>query len=198
MDDYIKKLKENPSVYYIYQIDFSIYGLKSENPEYIIIINDDYQLESRDNFIVYKMSTWFNMVVENVLLTWICGCIDKKYIIKEYVKITVPINVLKLRKNILDQLKYSDYQSYPELEDSTNEMIMDIIDLDLTNQIIENHKIVNLQSSSKICNNILNSKDYYLTLKLYKEALDKGLKILHKNTDELYKQDLINKANKII
>ena len=103
----------------------------------------------------------------------------------------IPLDILKLRKNILDQLKYSDYQSYPNLDDCLSEMIMDIVSLNLTNQIIENHKIVNFQSPSKEFKLMQNCNDYYSCLNKYKEIINKGLEILHKNTDDLYKQELV-------
>ena len=192
MDEFIEQLKEDPLVYYIYQTDLSIYGIPDED-KYTIITDDNYIPNNNDleHFTFYKISTWWEMMNENTLLTWICSCMDKKHIIKQHVKLIIPIDVLKLRRNILDQLKYSDYQSYPDLDDCLTEMIMDIVGLNLTNQIIENHKIVNLQSPSKEFKLIQNCNDYYSCLNKYKEIINKGLKILHKNTDDLYKQELV-------
>lgn len=197
MDKFIEQLKEDPLVYYIYQTDLSIYGIPDED-KYTIITDDNYIPNNNDleHFTFYKISTWWEMMNENTLLTWTCSCMDKKHIIKQYVKLIIPIDILKLRKNILDQLKYSDYQSYPDLDDCLTEMIIDIVSLNLTNQIIENHKIVNLQSPSKEFKLLQNCKNYYSCLNKYKEIINKGLEVLHKNTDDLYKQELIkNKLN---
>lgn len=197
MDKFIEQLKKDPLVYYIYQTDLSIYGIPDEE-NYTIITDDNYIPNNPDleHYAFYKMSTWWKIMNENSLLAWICSCIDKKHTIKQHVKLMIPLDILKLRKNILDQLKYSDYQSYPDLDDCLSEMIMDIVSLNLTNQIIENHKIVNLQSPSKEFKLLKNCKDYYSCLNKYKEIINKGLEVLHKNTDDLYKQELIkNKLN---
>ena len=199
MNDFIKKLKEDPFVYYIYQTDLSIYGIE-DKPYYTVIVDDNGfnstlkdLTEYGDNIAFYPMKTWFDMMNENTLLVWVCSCLDRKHIIKEYVKLLVPIDILKLRRNILDQLKYSDYQAYPDLDDCINEMIMDVIGLNLTNQIIEHHKIVNLKSPLTSCNSLLKSTDYYTTINKYKEIVNKYLEVLHKFTDDLYKQELIKK-----
>jgi hypothetical protein len=202
MDEYIEKLKKDPLVYYIYQTDLSIYGIE-DKPYYTVIVDktSNYPYFERttgvelipDNIAFYTMEVWFQMMNENALIVWICSCLDRKHIIKEYVKLMVPIDILKLRRNILDQLKYSDYQAYPDLDDCINEMIMDIIGLNLTNQIIEHHKIVNLKSPLTSCNLLLKSTDYYTTINKYKEIVNKYLEVLHKFTDDLYKQELIKK-----
>ena len=191
MDDYIKKLKNDPKVYYIYQTDLSVYGIEDKSAYTVVTNNPEYV--NTENVVFYTMPEWFKMIENNTLITWICSGLDKKHIIKEYVKLNIPLDILKLRYNMLESLKYSDYQSYPELEDCLNEMIMDIISLDLTNQIIEHHKIVNLKNSSRVCKDLLDLNDYYSILDKYKHIITKGLEILHKNTDDLYKQNLINK-----
>lgn len=201
--DYIKeileKFKEDPFVYYIYQADWSIYGLNSDTKEYIVIIDDRCKLsdyETNDGiFEIYYMHEWFKMVSDNNILCWIFSCIDKKYKVKEYVKLTIPLDVLKLRKNMLESLKYSNYSSYQNLDDCLDSMYMDIITLDLTNQIIKNHKIINLQNSSVHCKS-LNNCDYDETLEKYNKIINNGLKELHESTDGLYTQDLINKSIK--
>lgn len=199
MNDIIKKLKEDPLVYYIYQTDLSIYGIEDQPYYTIIVDNDCYynNIEAKslyhDYIAFYTINVWFQMMNENSLLVWTCSCLDRKHIIKEHVKLMVPIDILKLRRNILDQLKYSDYQAYPDLDDCINEMMMDIIGLNLTNQIIEHHKIVNLKSPLTSCNLLLKSTDYYTTVNKYKEITNKYLETLHKFTDDLYKQELIKK-----
>lgn len=196
MDELLEKLKKDPLVYYIYQTDLSVFGL-DDNPEYTIVVDNNYNFK-KDNskFTYFTLQQWFDLIENNVLITWICSCLDKKYITKEYVKIRPICDALKLRKSILEQLKYSDYNSYPELEDCLSDMKMDIIGLNLVNQIIENHKIVNFKSPLKDWNSIIKCNEYYPTLNKYKEIINKGLEILHKNTDDLYKQDLINKKLK--
>ena len=195
MNDFIKKLKEDPLVYYIYQTDLSIYGIE-DKPLYTVIVDDNSDYISSDlhsDIVFYSMSIWFKMMEENTLITWICSCLDRKYIVKEHVKLMIPFDALKLRRNTLIQLRYSDYQHYPELEDCLSEMTSDIITLNLVNQILENHKIVNFKSPLKEYNSLLKCKDYYSTLTKYKEIINKELEYLHKSTDDLYKQDLIKK-----
>lgn len=199
MDEYIEKLKKDPLVYYIYQTDLSIYGIE-DKPYYTIIIDNDSDYHKTDiliprpnNVSFYTMKDWFDMMNQNSLLTWICSCLDRKHIIKEHVKLMIPIDILRLRRNIIEQLKYSDYQAYPDLDDCLSEMIMDIIGLNLTNQIIENHKIINFKSPLRDYRSLISCDGYYPTLNKYKEIVEKHLSILHKNTDDLYKQNLIKK-----
>ena len=44
MNSYLKHLKEDPLVYYVYQSDLSIYNIPTEIKEYIVIVNEKYKI----------------------------------------------------------------------------------------------------------------------------------------------------------
>lgn len=52
------------------------------------------------------MKYWFDKVLLGDIDTWECACMNKKFIIKEHVKLMMKTNSLQLRKNV-DALKYT-------------------------------------------------------------------------------------------
>ena len=105
MIEYLKKLKEDPLVYYIYQLGLSIYNIPEDNYSYIVIVDPKFKnikINSENcNFIFYSTDKWFDKVLNNDIDTWICSCLNKKFIIKEHVKILIKPDVLKLRQQAL-------------------------------------------------------------------------------------------------
>ena len=99
----LNKLIEHPEVYYIYDLRGAAFGV-DDLGEYIIVTKDGLVIKDEldDSEIVkvsiYSSSEWFKLVVNGEILPWICACIDKKYILKEYVKLLMTTNPLQLRK----------------------------------------------------------------------------------------------------
>ena len=53
MDDYIKKLKNDPKVYYIYQTDLSVYGIEDKSAYTVVTNNPEYV--NTENVVFYTM-----------------------------------------------------------------------------------------------------------------------------------------------
>lgn len=99
----LNKLIEHPEVYYIYDLRGAVFGVDNLG-EYIVVVKDGLIIEDEldDSEIVkvsiYSSSEWFKLVINGEILPWICACIDKKYILKEYIKLLMTTNPLQLRK----------------------------------------------------------------------------------------------------
>lgn len=174
INDYIK----DSNVLYIYESGLNIYNIKS-NKEYLIVFkeipenfikqNDFYKFE---NLTAISINDWFKLVEIGDIKAWECACLPKKYIIKEYVKLLLSTNPLQLRLNF--DLKYKLY----------NENKLDLFELVKTlkfsNQIIENHKIVNFGEIGLIypkCSTGLDWNEDLLRFKKYTDSILKSYKI---------------------
>ena len=99
----LNKLIEHPEIYYIYDLRGAAFGV-DDLGEYIIVTKDGLvikdELDDSEivNVSIYSSSEWFKLVINGEILPWICAFIDKKYILKEYVKLLMTTNPLQLRK----------------------------------------------------------------------------------------------------
>lgn len=183
---------ENPDCLYIYNRDFSIYGLPSKE-RYTIIVKDtwicpDEYLDTQDDdaYEIFYLSDWFNQVLNGKLIGWECACLNKKYIIKECVKLIMHTNPLQLRKDI-DLM----YKTYPDTQLTPFNCYEIIRNIKFTIQIIKNHKIVNYKEGLGIYHKLLNCQsesemwDYVNDSYLDLAVLTNGMK----------KQEILNKIN---
>ena len=99
MDDYLETLKEDSRVLYIYYLPYSLYGIDNDKYYYYVITKENFK-DDHDNFIFIDINDWFNLVLQGSLEAWKCACLNRKYIIKEHVKLLVKTDPLKLRKII--------------------------------------------------------------------------------------------------
>lgn len=195
------KLMEDPLVYYIYQVGPPIYGLPGD-PTYIVITNDDWKRpddstdeENPKEVIVdlYKMSEWFNMVNSGSLTAWICACLNKKFIKKEYVKLMMTTNPIQLRSDILmEKFTISGLLENPEeIPSDINDRIFDLVAHTLfAEQILENHKIVNFKEPAKYFNDIQQTTEFDQFNEFYMPILAP----LKKATDGIWIKHLKDKA----
>lgn len=195
----LNKLIENPEVYFIYDLRGAAFGV-DDIGEYIIVVKEGFiiQDELDDSEIVkvsiYTSTEWFKLVINEEILPWICVCIDKKYIVKEHVKLLMNTNPLQLRK-CFDNIKTQILSNLGDTELSKQFNLWKIILFArFCNQIIENHKIVNFRNSAN---------DYYELRKCstFDEMFDKfniliasELDLLYKSTNELLKKEKIMKC----
>ena len=183
-NEFINYLKENPDCLYIYNRDFSIYGLPDKERYTIVVKNDwvcpeDWIGFDTQIYQIYDIITWFDLVLNGSLICWECACLNKKYVIKEYVKLIMNTNPLQLRKYI-DSEKSKVYG----LQDINGwELIKNI---KFVNQIIDNHKIINFKEASV---------DYY-NLDDYDNRFNSSYEYLKRLTDGILKKELLDKANK--
>ena len=154
----LNELKSNPLLYYIYQMDYSIFNIEEQDPKYIVIIDNDCLKSSiasdEDNFEIYTTKEWFDKLVNSEIITWICSCLDKKFIIKEYVKLLGIRDDLKIRNNFDRDIDLSCVKIIDS--DNKQEVIFDLlVKLLFSHQIMDFNKIINFTEPKeywyKIC-----------------------------------------------
>lgn len=187
MTSFIEYLKECPDCLYIYNRDYSIYGLP-EQERYTIVVKDnwvipeEFQDELDFKYEIYKISEWFDVVLNGSLMAWECACLNKKYVIKEHVKLMMSTNPLQLRKYV-DALIAEAYESIGI------SYYWDVLKaIRFATQIIEHHKIVNFKEPLQDFN-ALNEKSLD---EVMKEPYNK-LKSL---TDGMLKKEILDRIKK--
>ena len=194
----LNKLIEHPEVYYIYDLRGAVFGVDNLG-EYIVVVKDGLIIEDEldDSEIVkvsiYSSSEWFKLVINGEILPWICACIDKKYILKEYIKLLMTTNSLQLRK-CFDITKNQILSNLGETELSKQFNLWKIILFArFCNQIIENHKIVNFRNSANDYRELRKYNNFDDLLNVFNALITPELNLLYKSTDELLKQEKIAK-----
>ena len=193
----LNKLIEHPEVYYIYDLRGAVFGIDNLG-EYIVVIKDGLVIEDEldDSEIVkvsiYSSSEWFKLVINGEILPWICACIDKKYILKEYIKLLMTINPLQLRK-CFDITKNQILSNIEEVELKQFNLWKIILFARFCNQIIENHKIVNFRNSANDYRELRKYNNFDDLLNIFNTLITPELNLLYKSTDELLKQEKIAK-----
>ena len=199
----LNKLIENPKVYYIYDLRGAVFGIDDVG-DYIIIVEDGLIIKDEldDSEIVkvsiYSSPEWFKLVTNGEILPWICACINKKYILKEHVKLLMSTNPLQLRK-CFDSIKTKILSNLGETELSKQFNLWKIILFArFCNQIIENHKIVNFRNSANDYFELRKYNDFNELFSVFNKLLAPELDLLYKSTNELLKQEKIVKLQQKI
>ena len=194
----LNKLIEHPEVYYIYDLRGAVFGVDNLG-EYIVVVKDGLVIKDEldDSEIVkvsiYSSSEWFKLVINGEILPWICACIDKKYILKEYVKLLMTTNPLQLRK-CFNITKNQILSNLGETELSKQFNLWKIILFArFCNQIIENHKIVNFRNSANDYFELRKYNDFNELVSIFNKLLAPELNLLYKSTNNLLKQEKIIK-----
>lgn len=176
MNKYLEHLIEDPKVYYVYQRGSSIYGLNDKNSDtdYLVIIDSEYNLPEEfkefefdsgyinarknikyDNcdFMFVFIQDWFKLVIDNKIPAWECACLNKKFIKKEYVKLIIKTDIIKLIKDLMirRQALFNHLNDYKIVW----YFIKDVL---FTQQIIDFHKITDFKEANKYYNDIKNAE----------------------------------------
>lgn len=185
MNKYLESIEENPLVYYIYQSGLSIYSISSVSEKYIIIVDASYQVprEFRKfkircknkvikynvifdgiEFKLYEMQEWFKKVLDNDIEAWECSCLNKKFIKKEHVKLLLTYDPLQLRLNfdaMLDPFVIHSIHLIKNNNITEGKLVLfDILKQGrFSDQIIENHKIINFKEVAEDYNKLINTGD---------------------------------------
>lgn len=190
----LNDLKSDKSIYYIYQIDKSIYGFTDES-KYLIIVKDQSLEEIKNKycedskFLTFiSISTWLKMAENSDLLVWKCSCLNKKYVHKEYVKLVLNANAKNLRNQI-----DSEYENL-KAKGFSNEFFNLVIDTIFVEQIIEFHKIINFKTPSKYYNKFLQLSN----IEEFDEFFEPIVSQLKTQTDGILKKDKMDRIIKII
>ena len=199
----LNKLIEHPEVYYIYDLRGAVFGVDNLG-EYIVVVKDGLVIEDEldDSEIIkvsiYSSSEWFKLVVNGEILPWICACIDKKYILKEYVKLLMTTNPLQLRK-CFEATRVQILSNLGETESSKRFNLWKIILFArFCNQIIENHKIVNFKNSANDYQELRKYTDDNELLNAFNALITPEINLLYKSTDGLLKREKIAKIQQKI
>ena len=199
----LNKLIEHPEVYYIYDLRGAAFGV-DDLGEYIIVTKDGLvikdELDDSEiiNVSIYSSSEWFKLVVNGEILPWICACIDKKYILKEYVKLLMTTNPLQLRK-CFEATRVQILSNLGEIESSKWFNLWKIILFArFCNQIIENHKIVNFKNSANDYQELRKYTDDNELLNAFNALITPEINLLYKSTDGLLKREKIAKIQQKI
>lgn len=137
-------------------------------------------------FEIYTLTAFFDFVLNGKLIGWECSCLNKKYVIKEHVKLMMVTNPIQLRKDIDAEYKSFHLSEHPILE--AKQLIRDIR---FSIQIILNHKIVNYKDGLGdyyAIDTIDDINDCY-------EIVDEVYNQLKSLTDGMIKQQILKKAN---
>ena len=199
----LNKLIEHPEVYYIYDLRGAAFGV-DDLGEYIIVtkdglvIKDELDDSETVNVSIYSSSEWFKLVVNGEILPWICACIDKKYILKEHVKLLMTTNPLQLRK-CFEATRVQILSNLGEIESSKRFNLWKIILFArFCNQIIENHKIVNFKNSANDYQGLKKYTDDNELLNTFNALITPEINLLYKSTDGLLKREKIAKIQQKI
>ena len=199
----LNKLIEHPEVYYIYDLRGAAFGV-DDLGEYIIVTKDGLvikdELDDSEivNVSIYSSSEWFKLVVNGEILPWICACIDKKYILKEHVKLLMTTNPLQLRK-CFEATRVQILSNLGEIESSKRFNLWKIILFArFCNQIIENHKIVNFKNSANDYQELRKYTDDNELLNAFNALITPEINLLYKSTDGLLKREKIVKIQQKI
>ena len=195
MTNFLDYLKESPDCLYIYNRDFSIYGLPSKE-RYTIVVKDNFlfpeefsdeYFDNSEKYQIFYLQEWFDCVLNGKLIGWECACLNKKYIIKEHVKLMMTTNPIQLRKDIDSIYKVVHLSSM-----KSNEAFYKLIRaIRFSIQIIQNHKIVNYKDGLDDYKAIqsADSDDEIW------QIIDKSYEELKSLTDGMIKQEILKKAN---
>ena len=137
------------------------------------------------------MKYWFDKILLNDIDCWECACLNKKYIIKEHVKLTLHTNPVQLRKEIDRDISNEP----PELisENKLKYFYWRIIRrCKFANQIIDNHKIINPKEANRDYELLQEANDIEY---VYKKLLEVPYSNLKLKTDDSLRK---NKIAKII
>lgn len=200
-------LIESKKVYYIYMRGSYIYDLQTDESDinFLVICNKHITFpkefyEKREitdygrrfdfhitvdncDFIFKTNEEWFKDVMNGSIEAWECACLNKKFILKEHVKLLMKTDPLSLRKQIIKM------NNNITKESNIKDMWKVICYCKFANQIIENHKIINFKESNPE-RSLLKNEDPY---QIYKMCLQKPLEKLKKSTDGMLKKELQNK-----
>ena len=199
----LNKLIEHSDVYYIYDLRGTAFGV-DDLGEYIIVTKDGLvikdELDDSEivNVSIYSSSEWFKLVVNGEILPWICACIDKKYILKEYVKLLMTTNPLQLRK-CFEATRIQILSNLGETESSKRFNLWKIVLFArFCNQIIENHKIVNFKNSANDYQELRKYTDDNELLNAFNALIIPEINLLYKSTDGLLNREKLYKLQQKI
>ena len=217
---FLNWLIESPKVYYVYNRGSIIYELntKESDIDFLVVVDPEFELPEEFNeyktkgyghrdiqynifidncdFIFYTTNEWFPKVMHGDIIAWECACLPKKFIHKEHVKLMMSTNPLQLRKDVDEYLELyymvaSNHFQNKEFKDWKKQLWNVIKYTKLSNQIIENHKIVNFKEANYEYKQLVENdcEDEASVLKVWLDLIKEPMGLLHKSTDGMLKKE---------
>lgn len=216
MTSFLQFINENSGCLYIYNRSSIVYGLSSnEFSEYTVIVSRDFVLpedwtglviselctleydvliEGSTVFHIYNIETWFQKVLNGDIDCWECACLNKKFIIKEHVKLMMKTDLLQLRKyvdSLISSISGSIVLKQPV---SVLELWKVIKACKFANQIIESHKIVNFKEVECEYRALQSEVTDAELIDRYQFDLIAPYQLLRDKTDEVLKRSKLKKV----
>lgn len=218
---FLEYLKQSPSCLYLYDRSLTMFGIETSDykHEYLAVVEDTWKIpeeysslekpmsthrlfdDEKETFLVYTSKQWFDMILNGDIICWECSCSNKKYIIKEHVKILMNWNPLAVRQDVdamLDPyvLYAASLLNNPDDYSKARLTLFEVVKaIMFANQIINNHKIVNFKECKNAWKRLQVSRGDDI-LKEFLDIIDKSLILLHDHTEYLRKQEIIKKSQK--
>lgn len=212
----LEKLIEDSKVLYIYEVGLQIFGLfnNTKDREFIVICENNYcphefsngcenlmceAFDEQNHFIAIQIKDWFAIVMNSNILAWECACLPKRFVHKEHVKLLMQTNPLELRKTYEAEkhaclLRYNSFLEQNAIISAQQELFNLFKLIKFSNQIIENHKIVNFKSLASDYRNIVTGELY--DLNWFNNYILEELELFKKYTDDVLRKDKIKKIIK--
>ena len=200
LKDFVKYIQEDEDILYGYFLPPDLFGLTSGVDKYVLITKYAYKLPDKYKdipIIHFPIQLYFKYITNNDLTAWILSCLDKKYIIKEHVRLLVNFDILKIRKNIddtyklLSDLLYRDFDvcSITEIKAVYSKIYKYLV---YANQVIDNHKIINYHVVGPGLEKINQIKTGYIN-DCYSEVIKPEMNMLIAKTELLRKKEILKK-----
>ena len=214
-----QELLNNKDIYYLYNSSYDIYGIDVEPKSIIAVCKKDFKLPNDilndDNFMIldngiicydhlnlqlFEIGEWFDKVLESDIICWECACLNKKYVYKDYVKLMLSADPVLIR-NYYNTYTYQfftilDNYSWEDDDLTIRQLFFEYIKIIVfSNQILENHKIINFKEMIPIYQKLFNPEitTYDDFSDVYASIIVEHAKRLHKYTDEQFQNSKIAK-----
>ena len=202
-----EELLKDPNVLYVYEIGPQIYGLFEgiNRRKFLVICNDglEPQIEStrEKEYTIKRISDWFQEVMSGQMLPWMCACLNKKFVHKEHVKLIMTTNPLQLRRdwNELEKSVWNEIEKVLKEDNAcltAEKMAWSLFRyLNFSNQIIDNHKIVNFKTVAPMYNKLVQGElcDIKSLKETWYDMCSNELKTFKDKTDSILRADKIKK-----
>lgn len=184
-------------------MDLSIYGIQSEQPKYLVVVDSKYQVpkELRESieFVFFNTEEWFIKVLNCEVLVWQCSCLNRKFIIKEHVKLVLSTDALKLRQNFKAMLDPYFLVAMSKISNGDfvegKLKLLDILkEAEFSNQILDFHKIINYGIIKSYYDQLMETEnDEEKIISKFMELQAGTVSLLIKRTDSLVQNSKLKK-----
>ena len=163
---FLEQLKQDPNCLYLYNWGPFIYGLKKDCDEYLAVVSDTWSIpedwvgeitkadkygymlkEDNITYSIFQISYWFDLVLRGNLMCWECACMNKKFVLKEHVKLLMHTDPIQLR-TLIDSQRERLFLRLETGKVRIYDFWVWIKNCKFVNQILVNHKIVNFKEAN--------------------------------------------------